>query len=165
MTLRLVKIVVLLSYGLLIGLDSLDNMLEPAAGFTEVSHVMSMDTTGDNGFRWRGIENQTLQYIAYGGMIAAQLLAGLLILWGGVRMLRALRGTAAAFEHAKNPGYAGLGLSIAIWLGGFVAIGGFWFMMWLSPTYNALNGSLLEAVLAGLALIIVMQRETDSLSG
>lgn len=162
MILRLVKIVLLLSYGVVIGLDGFNNLVAPEGGFGEVRHVMSMDTTGnDPSYMWRAIDNETIQIIGYGGMIALQLLCGLLIFWAGWRMFRALRGSAAAFERAKSPGYAGLGLAVALWLGGFLGVGGYWFMMWLSSSYNATDGSFQQAVAALLVLLVLMQRETD----
>ena len=76
-------------------------------------------------------------------------------------MFRALRGSATAFERAKGPGYAGVGLAIALWLGGFLGVGGYWFMMWLSASNNATDGSFQQAVAALLVLLVLMQRETD----
>ncbi len=46
MILRIAKIVLLLSYGVVIGLAGFNNLVESGPEFTEVQHVMSMDTTG-----------------------------------------------------------------------------------------------------------------------
>jgi len=94
-------------------------------------------------------------------MIAVQLLCGVLMFWGAWRMIRRIGGSAAAFERSKNVGYLGLGLSIALWLGGFLGLGGYWFMMWLSSSYNATDGSFQQSVAALLVLLVLMQRETD----
>lgn len=166
MILRIIKIVLLLSYGVVIGLDGFNNLVQPGSGFLEVQHVMSMDTTGDDpAYMWRSVDNETLQAIGYGGMIALQLLCGLLIFWAAWRMARTIRCTAASFERAKSMGYLGLGLSVALWLGGFLGLGGYWFMMWLSSSFNATDGSFQQAVSALLVLLVLMHRENDPEAG
>ncbi len=50
---------------------------------------------------WRAINNETIQMIGYWGMIAAQLLCGLLILWAGGRMVKSARKLRSSLQARK----------------------------------------------------------------
>ena len=56
--------------------------------------------------------------------------------WGGLRLARARREPAAAFNRAKGFAIAALSLSLLMWLVAFLSIGGEWFLMWQSKTWN-----------------------------
>jgi predicted small integral membrane protein len=71
------------------------------------------------------------------------------------------RAPAALFQRAKGLAVAGLSLGVALWLVGFMAIGGEWFGMWMSSQWNGVGTSFrLVAILLG-ALIYLGQREGE----
>ena len=84
-------------------------------------------------------------------IIAAEAATGILCSIGAFRMLGAIRNGAASSNHAKNPAVIGLTLGSVIWLGGFMAIGGEWFGMWMSGQWNGV-----ESVFRFAALILIV---------
>ena len=61
--------------------------------------------------------------------------------WGGLRLAQALRGSAA-----RSPRQAisiiGLTLALLMWLVAFLTVGGEWFLMWQSKTWNGQEAAL-----------------------
>jgi len=163
MTVRLAKIVLLACYGLLMALIAFGNITDFGSNHPFVQHVLAMDTTFHSaGVMWRAIDNPTIQTAAYLAIIAAETLAAVLIWWGIVRLLRARRAPAAAFTSAKNVAIAGLTLSLAIWLGGFLAIGGEWFAMWQSHTWNGVDSAGRFLLAGGIVLLFLNQPDPDA---
>ena len=76
-------------------------------------------------------------------------------------MLRALRKTAAEFNAAKRLPVIGLTLSLLMWLVAFLAVGGEWFLMWQSPTWNGQEAAFRNFVVVGLVLLVLLQPDTD----
>ncbi len=94
-----------------------------------VKHVLTMDTTfPDNRGMWRRIELQSLHHVAYLTIILIEAAVALL-LWIGVARLWRSRGNALDFNHAKAAAVLGLGGAVALFFGGFLALGGEWFLM------------------------------------
>jgi len=163
MTIRLAKIVLLACYGQLMALIAFGNITDHASNWPFVQHVLAMDTTFRSpGVMWRAIDNPTIQAIAYIAIIATETVAAVLIWWGIVRLLRARRAPAAAFHAAKSVAVAGLTLSLAIWLGGFLAVGGEWFAMWQSPTWNGAESAGRFLLAGGIVLLFLTQPETET---
>ena len=70
-------------------------------------------------------------------------------------MVQALRGTGAAFHHAKRVSIAALTLSLLMWLVAFLAVGGEWFLMWQSKTWNGQDAAFRMFTVVGMVLLIV----------
>jgi predicted small integral membrane protein len=51
------------------------------------------------------------------------------LLVGGLRLAGRLRGTAVAFNQAKNVSIVALTLALLMWLVAFLGVGGEWFLM------------------------------------
>lgn len=162
MTVRLAKIVLLACYGLLMALIAFGNITDYASNWPFVQHVLAMDTTfGSPGVMWRAIDDPTIQTIAYLAIIAAETAAAVVIWWGVLCLLRARRAPAAAFHQAKNAAVAGVTLSLAIWLGGFLAVGGEWFVMWQSETWNGAESAGRFLLAGGIVLLFLNQPDPD----
>jgi predicted small integral membrane protein len=158
MTVRLAKIVLLACYGLLMALIAFGNVTDYGSNLPFVRHVLAMDTTfGSPG----AIDDPTIQTIAYLAIIATETAAAVVIWWGIVRLLRARRAPAAVFRQAKNVAIAGVTLSLAIWLGGFLAIGGEWFAMWQSDTWNGAESAGRFLLAGGIVLLFLNQPDPD----
>ena len=163
MTVRLAKIVLVAAYGLLMALIAFGNITDPGSNRPFVQHVLAVDTTfGSPGVMWRAVESPTLQAIAYGAIIATETLAAILILWGILRLVRARRATPAGFQAAKSVAVAGVVLSLVLWLGGFLAIGGEWFAMWQSPTWNGAESAGRFLLAGGLTLLFLVQPDSEA---
>ena len=57
---------------------------------------------------------------------------------------------------------AGVVLSLVLWLGGFLAIGGEWFAMWQSPTWNGAESAGRFLLAGGLTLLFLVQPDSEA---
>ena len=57
---------------------------------------------------------------------------------GSLLLFIKIKSSAADFNAAKNWGMAGITTGILLWFAGFEVIGGEWFGMWQSSTWNGL---------------------------
>jgi predicted small integral membrane protein len=99
--------------------------------------------------------------VFYLGIIAWEIVTTILLWWGGVQLLRALRLSAAAFNSAKRIPIAALTLSLLMWLVAFLSIGGEWFLMWQSHTWNGQDAAFRSFAVIGIVLIVLLQPETE----
>jgi predicted small integral membrane protein len=121
-----------------------------------------MDTTfpGNHGM-WREISSPDLHLAFYFGIIAWEIATTILLWWGAVRLLRALRLPASEFNAAKRMPVMALTLSMLIWLVAFLSIGAEWFLMWQSHTWNGQEAAFRMFVVAGIVLLIVLQPDVE----
>jgi predicted small integral membrane protein len=127
-----------------------------------VQHVLAMDSIfPDAGIHYRAIHAPLLQHAAYVLIIAAETLAAVLCGAGAWRMWRARRAPAAMFRHAGRLAVAGLTVGVLLWLGGFMAIGGEWFGMWMSTQWNGLASAFRFVVVLLAALVYLGQRDGE----
>ena len=78
---------------------------------------------------------------------------GLAALW------RARAAGPDGFHAAKGPALFALMWCFAIWTIGFVAIGGEWFAMWQSATWNGQDGATRFATLSSIVMLFLAVRE------
>jgi predicted small integral membrane protein len=76
-------------------------------------------------------------------------------------MLRALRGSAAAFQAAKRMAIVALTFSLMMWLVAFLSVGAEWFLMWQSKTWNGQEPAFRLFTVVGLVLLLVSQPDSD----
>lgn len=156
---RVSKALLVLAVALFATLVVFNNVTDYGSNLAYVRHVLSMDTTfpGNDGL-WRRIESPLAHHLAYALIIACEAFIAGLCWIGGVRMWRA-RQDAAAFAHARSTAAMGLTAAVLLWFFGFIVIGGEWFLMWQSKTWDARPASTMFTVIIGLILIHVSQPE------
>lgn len=103
--------------------------------FQFIKHVMSMDTV-QSVVHWRGINSPALWNAAYTFLIVFETLTFFVGLIAIYKLIRALTKDSETFFKAKLWGYGTFVLTLLIWFVGFIDIGGEWFKMWLSPSWN-----------------------------
>ncbi|MFZ0304542.1 MAG: DUF2165 domain-containing protein [Terracidiphilus sp.] len=137
-----------------------DNLTDYNSNYQFVRHVLMMDTTfpGNHGM-WRAIDLPAIHTLFYATIIAWEIATCFLLWWGVVRLVRALRGPARDFDGAKTVSFAGLTLSLLMWLVAFLAVGGEWFLMWQSPVWNGQAAAAREFTLVGIVFLILLQPE------
>lgn len=146
-------------FSLLVGVD---NIVDYGANYEFVEHVMAMDTVfPDSTLTWRAITNDTLNHLAYALIIAVEILTGLLCVVGALRLWQVRADSAARFNAAKGVAVAGLVCGIALWFFGFLTIGGEWFQMWQSKTWNGQEAAFRFVACIGLVLIFLNQRDDE----
>jgi predicted small integral membrane protein len=115
-----------------------------------------MDTTfQDRDLMWRAVDNIALYHIVYIGIIVWES-ATAVVCWVatvlGARLLRSL----ASFARAQRISVLGLLMSIVLWAGAFLTIGGEWFARWQSEKWNGTEAAVRNFMVSGLALVIVL---------
>jgi predicted small integral membrane protein len=121
-----------------------------------------MDSTlpGNHGM-WRALNPQVWHTAVYVSIIVWQTVTMLLLWWGGVRLAGARRRTAADFNQAKRVAIMALTLGLLMWLVGFLTIGGEWFMMWQSKTWNGQEAAFRMFTVIGIVLLLVAQPDAE----
>ncbi len=120
-----------------------------------VMHVMKMDTTfAGSPMRYRGINSVFLYHAGYMLIIMLEMVMAFCCIKGSWLLFRNLHSTAAAFHAAKNWAVAGITVGIMIWFLGFEVIGGEWFAMWQSPSWNGLASA--ERIVGFLVLVLLL---------
>ena len=144
-------------------LVAVGNITDYGTNFAFVQHVLSMDTTDFGGtpganldpdVMWRSLSDPTVWNVAYIGVIVWESLAAVVLLVACVSWLRAFV-SGGAFDRARALSSIGLLMIIALFFGGFIAVGGEWFQMWRSTAWNGLEPAFRNSVLAGVTLILI----------
>ena len=162
MPMRLSKIGLVAAIALWLALVAFGNLTDYGSNLVFVQHVLAMDAIfPDAAIHYRAIHSPPLQHAAYVLIIAIETLAAIFCALGAWRMWRARRSPAAPFRRAKRLAVTGLSLGVLLWLGGFMAIGGEWFGMWMSTQWNGLASAFRFVVVLLLALVCLGQRDDD----
>ena len=151
---RLSRIALVLAVALFFTLVAFGNLVDYDANWQFVRHVMAMDTTfRDPALMGRAITDPTVQRLAYAAIIGWQCLTALLLWLGGVRLARARHADARQFRAATAPAVLGLTAGLLLYMVGFLSIGGEWFAMWQSTTWNGQFKAAIFILMIGLTLL------------
>jgi predicted small integral membrane protein len=162
MIVRLSKAGLTLSLGLFALLVGVDNILDYGTNFAFVQHVLSMDTTfPNNNLMGRAITTDWVHHAAYWLIIASEIAVGVLCLAGAWRLFAARHLPAPEFNDAKALAIAGLAAGFALYFFGFLVVGGEWFQMWQSQTWNGQQGAFRFVASFGLILVFVAMEDGD----
>lgn len=122
-----------------------------------VEHVMQMDTTNfgadpgtnlDPDVMWRAVDASWLHTTAYLGIIAWECLTAAVLILAVINWAR-------LSPNAKPFASIGLLMIVVLFFGGFIGIGGEWYQMWKSASWNGLDPAFRNAALATVSLILV----------
>lgn len=134
---RYAKISMVFSLAAFAFLVTFNNITDYGSNFNFVQHVLSMDTTfPGNALMYRSITTPTVWHLGYWGIIAGEGATFIAFLIGGLAMLRARNMSAEAFEASKKWAFIGGTIGFLVWFFGFMVVGGQWFAMWQSGTWN-----------------------------
>jgi predicted small integral membrane protein len=162
MTLRTAKILLISAIALFYSIVVLNNITDYNSNYVFVRHVLMMDSTlPGNGGMWRALNSPAWQTASYVSIIVWQAVTMLLLWWGGARLARTLRRTAVDFNQAKRVAIAALTLALLMWLVAFLSIGGEWFMMWQSKTWNGQEAAFRTFTVIGIVLLLVAHPDAE----
>ncbi len=162
MIVRAAKVLLPLLAGVFFLLVGIDNIIDYDTNFEFVRHVLSMDTTfPGNKLMWRAITSEWVHHLAYAAIIAAELATGVLCVSGSWRLFQARGAAAQQFNASKDVAIAGLAAGFALYFFGFLVVGGEWFQMWQSQTWNGQEAAFRFAACLGLMLIFVSLKDDD----
>jgi predicted small integral membrane protein len=88
-------------------------------------------------------------------------MAAVLCWWGAFELARSLKKQARQFHQAKNIAIAGLILGLFLWLAAFLIVGGEWFLMWQSKTWNGQEAAFRMFAIIGIVLLLLTQPESE----
>jgi predicted small integral membrane protein len=159
---RTAKAALVFSMGLFALLASAGNLLEPDPNMQFVVHVLSMDTVfSPTHSAWRAITSPMIHQLAFWLIVAFELVVAALCLWGSARLLACLSAPPERFNAAKGPAVAGLTLGIILWFTGFIAIGGEWFLMWQSQSWNGIDAAFRFSAILFLTLLFTVSEDGE----
>lgn len=139
---RLSKTALVAAIALFATLVSFGNITDYGSNWAFVQHVLLMDTVfPDSTIKYRAIDSTAVQTAAYVLIIAAETLTAILCWIGAFHMTGHLGSPARAFNRSKAWAIAGLTLGFLVWQVGFMSIGGEWFGMWMSQTWNGIESA------------------------
>lgn len=160
---RTAKLLLLSGVALFYTLVVFNNLTDFDSNYQFVHHVLLMDSTfpGNHGM-WRSVPSSTVHLVFYLSIIAWETTTTILLWWGAVRLLRALRKPAATFNAAKGVSILALTVSMLMWLVAFLSIGAEWFLMWQSHLWNGQEAAFRMFAVVGIVQLILLQAETDT---
>lgn len=139
---RLSKTAFVAAIALFATLVSFGNITDYGSNFAFVQHVLMMDTIfPDATIKYRAINSPFLHNAGYILIIAAETLTAILCWIGAFNMLGHLGSGARLFNRSKGWAIAGLSVGFLVWQVGFMSVGGEWFGMWMSSTWNGVESA------------------------
>ena len=160
---RLAKLLLLAGIALFYTLVVLNNLTDFGSNYEFVRHVLSMDSTtpGNHGM-WRALPSPAIHLAFYWCIIVWEIVTTILLWWGLFSLQRAFKSASAQFNSAKRIPIVALTLSLLMWLVAFYAIGGEWFLMWQSRTWNGQDAAFRNFALVSLVLLILLHPDADT---
>ncbi len=164
LVLRLAKVACVAAMAFYATLVAFGNVTDYGTNFAFVEHVFRMDTIfPDATIGYRAITSELIHHIAYGLIIVTEILVAVLCLMGAARIFARRAASARDFNRGKTFAIAGLTLGFVLWQVGFMSVGGEWFGMWMSQSWNGLASAfrVFITMLAVLIYVVLPDGEID----
>lgn len=157
MIVRISKSCLMAGVALFFSLVVLNNTTDYNSNFQFVRHVLMMDTTfaGNKGM-WRAIASPALHTAFYVLIIVWETLTAVACWWGLARIVGAIRAPALRFAQAKSVATIALTMGLMLWLVAFLSVGGEWFLMWQSATWNGQEAAFRMFCVLGIVLVYLV---------
>ena len=163
LTLRVSKLLLLAAVAFFFTLVVFNNTTDYDSNFQFVRHVLMMDSTfPNNRGMWRALNPAWIHTLFYGLIIATETAIAVLAWWGSIRVALALRQPRPDFQRAKATGIAALTLGLLLWSVAFLSVGGEWFLMWQSHTWNGQDAAFRMFTLLGITLVYLTSAEPEA---
>jgi predicted small integral membrane protein len=160
MSKRWIKIGFGISIGLYMMLVCINNITDYGTNFQFVSKVSAMEdvfSRDKNG--WRSVNNFFLQHMFYVIIIVWEILITMLVGTGVRKMIGKIGANTADFTSSGKWLRTGLFLGVILWFTIFVSLGGEWFLMWQSKTWNGQQTAFLLTIC--FMLFLMHQNQQD----
>ncbi len=151
-----------------ISLVAFTNIVDYQTNYAFVQNVLDMDTTNfgaaegtdlDPDVIGRAITDPVLWNVSYIAIIIWESLAGLVLIlslfFWAKGLIKRQGAVADRYATARAVSSAGLLMIALLFFGGFIAVGGEWFEMWRSTSWNGEDPAFRNAVLAILTLVLI----------
>jgi predicted small integral membrane protein len=140
MTLRYIKILMMLMVGLFGLIGAYYNLTEIDSTLALVSQVVSGSGATGVG-QWQQIESPLLVALCFSVIPSAKILSGLLCLFCVKQMWSSRNTDTQTFQRSKQVGMAGCGVMLAMLFGVFILISETWFQQWQTELGVAILGA------------------------
>jgi predicted small integral membrane protein len=163
MTLRAAKISLVFAVALFYTLIVLNNLTDYNSNYQFVRHVLMMDSTfpGNHGM-WRAVNSPAIHTAFYLSIIAWEIITMLLSWWGGLRLAKAFSAPALEFHRSKSVAVIALSAALLMWLVAFLSVGGEWYLMWQSRTWNGQDAAFRVFTVIGIVLLLLAQPDSET---
>lgn len=156
---RIIKSLMVLTIACYFLLVIFNNLTDYMANFNYVSHVMSMDTTfPNNSSIWRSITHKGFHHFSYALIILWEIIVCFVCSKASLLLFKNIKND-HGFTKAKQLANLGIGLGLILWFAGFIIVGGEWFLMWQSATWNGQMPAFGMFSVMGILLIFVNQND------
>jgi predicted small integral membrane protein len=159
---RVSKVLLVAAVAFFYTLVVFNNLTDYNSNYQFVRHVLLMDSTfpGNHGM-WRAIHPLWIHAVFYDSIILWEGVS-MVLTWAGVaQLLSAVRKPATAFQHSKRLAIIGLTVSLLMWFVAFLSIGGEWFLMWQSRSWNGQDAAFRMFVVDGLVFLLLLMPEVE----
>jgi predicted small integral membrane protein len=157
--LRLAKAALVAAVAFNFTLVVVGNVSDYGANFAFVEHVLRMDTVfPGSALVWRALASPLAHHAFYALIIAWEALAAAFLWMGVLRLSRGARG-GGAYLAARRFAAVALVSGLLLWLVAFVTVGGEWFLMWQSKTWNGLDAAGRNFTIQALVLLVLLSPE------
>jgi predicted small integral membrane protein len=162
MIVRAAKASLVLGVALFYAFLVVNNLTDYDSNYQFIRHVLMMDSTfpGNRGM-WRALNQPAWHTIFYLSIIVWESVTMILCWWGGLRLVKFIQEDAKGFCQAKKVAIIGLTLSLLMWLVAFLSVGGEWFLMWQSKTWNGQEAAFRMFTVVGIVLLLLVQSDAD----
>lgn len=162
MILRCAKIALILAVALFYTFVVLNNLTDYDSNYQLVRHVLMMDSTFPaNHGMWRAINSPAIHTVFYASIIAWESITMLLAWAGGFRLIRSFSAGAIEFHRSKSVAVLALTIALLMWLVAFLSVGGEWFLMWQSRTWNGQDAAFRMFTVIGIVLMLVALPDSE----
>jgi predicted small integral membrane protein len=162
MLIRLSKTALVAAASLFLLIVFFNNLTDYDSNFQFVRHVLGMDTTfPGNKLMWRALTAPAIHHAFYASIILWEFAAGALLAAGAWKLWGARSAPLPEWERAKSIATAGLSLSLLQWFVAFITVGGEWFVMWQSKSWNGQDAAFRMFACFGLMLVFLNQRDAE----
>jgi predicted small integral membrane protein len=159
---RLAKAALTAALGFFLLIVVFNNLTDYGSNYGFVFHVLAMDTTfPGNQLMWRSIHSVPVYHAFYASIILWETAACALLLVGAGKLWAARGASAAVFNRAKHLAVLGLTLNLLQWLVAFITVGGEWFVMWQSKSWNGQEAASRMFMVAGITLLFLNARDEE----
>lgn len=129
---QLVAVVLVATVGLSESFYAISGGIKFMSGVEFVGSILSMESTREPE-SWRAIDSPTIALIAYSLIWLAHVASGVLSLTGAYLLGHALK-DGERYSQSAAVATAGVGIGCVLYLLGFQAIAGGWFLLYQAPT-------------------------------
>ena len=157
---RLAKAILIAAIAIMATLIVIGNTTDYYTNYIFVEHVMKMDSVFPTShIHYRSINHPFVFHAGYIFIIAMELLMAVCCIKGSWLLFKNVRSDSLKFNACKNWSVAGILIGIIIWFLGFEVVGGEWFAMWQSPTWNGLASA--ERIVSFLSVVLILLHIKD----